>query len=121
MSYISFFRFQSSKFTSPQKISERLSSLVNYIEAVSFPGFPSDQGLPTLDPRIHGKFYHMSSFGERKTLKYIYDSETSLDFVKYNSRQLSRIYPSATRQDSSNLDPLLPWTTGCQMGKLIRF
>ena len=84
---------------------------------MSFPGFPSHQGLPSLDPRTQGKFYHMSSFGERKTLKYIHDGDTSLDFVKYNSRQLSRVYPSATRQDSSNLDPLLPWSTGCQMGK----
>ena len=99
-------------FLQKQKISEKLSRLVNYIEAVSFPGFNSAPGgTPT------GKFYQMSSFGERKAFKYINDPETSVDFVKYNSRQLSRIYPSGARQDSSNFNPLTPWNAGCQLGK----
>jgi len=57
----------------------------------------------------------MSSFGESKAFKFIEDPETSLDFVKYNCRQISRIYPGAKRQDSSNLKVIPPWNTGCQI------
>ena len=57
----------------------------------------------------------MSSFGESKAFKYIEDSEKSLDFVKCNCRQISRIYPGAKRQDSSNLKVVPPWNAGCQI------
>ena len=88
-----------------QKISPKLSKLVNYIEAVHFPGFEAE-----------GKFYQMSSFGESKSFKIFEDPEKAPDFVRYNSRQISRIYPGAKRQDSSNLKPLAAWNTGCQIG-----
>jgi len=87
-----------------KKISQKLSDLVNYIHAVHFPGFDADS-----------KFYHMSSFGESKTKKIISDSELSTKFVKYNMRQISRIYPGASRQDSSNLKIMQPWSAGCQI------
>ena len=93
-----------------QKISPNLSKLVNYIEAVHFPGFD-----------VEGKFYQMSSFGESKAFKYFEDPEKAKDFVRYNSRQISRIYPGATRQDSSNLKPMAAWNTGCQIGKFHQF
>ena len=80
---------------------------MNYIEAVHFPGFETE-----------GKFYQMSSFGESKTLKILEDPDKAKDFVRYNSRQISRIYPGASRQDSSNLKPLDPWNAGCQIGKI---
>jgi len=89
----------------PKKISQKLSDCVNYIHAVHFHGF-SDQD---------SKYYHMSSFGESKAFKFIEDPETSLDFVKYNCRQISRIYPGAKRQDSSNLKVVPPWNAGCQI------
>jgi hypothetical protein len=53
---------------------------VNYIHAVHFPGFNND-----------GEFFHMSSFGETKTIKILSDRETARDFVKYNTRQISRL------------------------------
>lgn len=87
-----------------QKISKKLSDLVNYIEAVHFPGFEEE-----------GKFYQMSSFGESKAFGYFEDPEKSVEFVKYNTRQISRIYPGAKRQDSSNFKPLEAWNTGCQI------
>ena len=93
-----------------QKISPNLSKLVNYIEAVHFPGFD-----------VEGKFYQMSSFGEGKAFKYFEDPEKAKDFVRYNSRQISRIYPGAKRQDSSNLKPMAAWNTGCQIGKIHQF
>lgn len=37
-------------------------------------------------------------------------------FVRHNSRQLSRIYPSGQRLQSSNYDPQEMWNSGCQMG-----
>lgn len=40
-------------------------------------------------------------------------------FVKHNSRQLSRIYPSGQRLQSSNYNPQEMWNAGCQMGKHI--
>ena len=92
--------------TKPKKISQKLSDLVNYIHAVHFPGFENKDA----------KFYHMSSFGESKTQKIIDDPELAVKFVKYNTKQISRIYPGASRQDSSNLHPIDPWTAGCQIG-----
>lgn len=38
-------------------------------------------------------------------------------FVRHNSKQLSRIYPSGQRLQSSNYDPQDMWNGGCQMGK----
>uniref|UniRef100_A0AAZ3SS25 Phosphoinositide phospholipase C n=1 Tax=Oncorhynchus tshawytscha TaxID=74940 RepID=A0AAZ3SS25_ONCTS len=36
-------------------------------------------------------------------------------FLCFNQRQLSRIYPSAYRIDSSNFNPQLYWNVGCQL------
>ncbi|XP_071396928.1 1-phosphatidylinositol 4,5-bisphosphate phosphodiesterase eta-1 isoform X1 [Centroberyx affinis] len=36
-------------------------------------------------------------------------------FLAFNQRQLSRIYPSAYRIDSSNFNPQFYWNTGCQL------
>ncbi|XP_041850017.1 1-phosphatidylinositol 4,5-bisphosphate phosphodiesterase eta-1 isoform X2 [Melanotaenia boesemani] len=36
-------------------------------------------------------------------------------FLAFNQRQLSRIYPSAYRIDSSNFNPQLYWNVGCQL------
>ena len=57
----------------------------------------------------------MSSFGESKTFGLIDDPETATAFVKYNTKQISRIYPAAKRQNSSNFKPLEPWNAGCQI------
>lgn len=39
-------------------------------------------------------------------------------FLAFNQRQLSRIYPSAYRIDSSNFNPQFYWNVGCQLGKM---
>ena len=104
----------------PPKISKKLSDLVNYIHAVHFDGFDNEKA----------KFFHMSSFGESKTKRFL--SEKGEEFVKYNTRQISRwecwllyslyhnhcrVYPGAVRQDSSNLKIMEAWSAGCQIGR----
>jgi len=87
------------------KVSKKLSDLVNYIHAVHFHGFDDEKA----------KYFHMSSFGESKTVKILKDPKTAQQFVKYNCKQISRIYPGASRQDSSNLKVMEPWSAGCQI------
>lgn len=45
----------------------------------------------------------MSSFAETAGLNYL--KTQAIDFVNYNKRQMSRIYPRGTRADSSNYMP----------------
>ncbi|CAG5865961.1 unnamed protein product [Menidia menidia] len=87
------------------KLSRELSDLVVYCKSVHFHGFEH--------ARSHTKCYEMSSFSESKTKKLIKDTATEL--VQYNTRQLSRIYPSGLRTDSSNYNPQDMWNVGCQI------
>jgi phosphatidylinositol phospholipase C beta len=45
----------------------------------------------------------MSSFAETTGLGYL--KSQAIEFVNYNKRQMSRIYPRGTRADSSNYMP----------------
>ncbi|XP_030283752.1 1-phosphatidylinositol 4,5-bisphosphate phosphodiesterase delta-4 isoform X1 [Sparus aurata] len=90
---------------SKSKLSRELSDLVVYCKSVHFHGFEQ--------ARSHGKCYEMSSFSESKAKKLA--KEAGADFVQYNSRQLSRIYPSGLRTDSSNYNPQEMWSVGCQI------
>lgn len=38
------------------------------------------------------------------------------ELVRFNQRQLLRVYPSNYRVDSSNFNPQPYWNTGCHMG-----
>ena len=58
----------------------------------------------------------MSSFGESSAVKYS-SRNNSTSFMIYNKRQLSRIYPSGRRVDSSNYNPVDMWNSGCQIGE----
>ena len=89
---------------SNKNVSVELSKLVNYVEAISFPGFDNQ-----------GFFYQMSSFKESKVSEFCKANEMATKFVEFNSRHLSRIYPGKKRQDSSNFNPVLAWNAGCQM------
>ncbi|KAK5884683.1 hypothetical protein CesoFtcFv8_018481 [Champsocephalus esox] len=86
------------------KLSPELSELVVYCRSVPFRGF---ENAPEKPPN------EMSSFSESDALKLIKDSGKL--FVRHNSRQLSRIYPSGQRLGSSNYDPQEMWNGGCQM------
>ncbi|KAM9745745.1 1-phosphatidylinositol 4,5-bisphosphate phosphodiesterase delta-3-A [Menidia menidia] len=86
------------------KLSQEMSALVVYCRSVPFRGFEkTSKTYPN----------EMSSFSESEALRLIKDSGKL--FVRHNSRQLSRIYPSGQRLQSSNYDPQEMWNCGCQM------
>ncbi|KAI4804121.1 hypothetical protein KUCAC02_025763 [Chaenocephalus aceratus] len=84
---------------------EAMSSIVNYIQPTKFISFDN--------ARKKNKSYVISSFVETRGEAMI--SKTSTEFVEYNKRQMSRIYPKGTRIDSSNYSPQPFWNVGCQM------
>ncbi|XP_033097147.1 1-phosphatidylinositol 4,5-bisphosphate phosphodiesterase beta-4-like isoform X1 [Anneissia japonica] len=86
-------------------INAYLSRMVNYAQPVKFPGFEVAQ-----ERSIH---HNMSSFNEAVGLGYI--KNNCIEFVNYNKRQMSRIYPRGGRVDSSNYLPQIFWNAGCQM------
>ncbi|XP_056157049.1 1-phosphatidylinositol 4,5-bisphosphate phosphodiesterase delta-4 [Lampris incognitus] len=89
---------------SKQRLSKELSDCVVYCKSVRFNSFKHS--------RIHSKFYEVSSFTESKARKHLRDAGT--EFVHHNSRQLTRVYPSGFRTDSSNFNPQEMWNAGCQ-------
>ena len=56
----------------------------------------------------------MSSFVESKMMNLA--NTQGAEYVEYNKRQLSRIYPAGGRVDSSNYNPQQAWNAGCQIG-----
>ncbi|XP_065510112.1 1-phosphatidylinositol 4,5-bisphosphate phosphodiesterase beta-3-like [Caloenas nicobarica] len=87
---------------------EEMSTLVNYVEPVKFKSFPA--------AAKRDKAFEMSSFVETKGLEQL--SKSPREFVEYNKRQLSRVYPKGTRVDSSNFQPHVFWGAGCHMAAL---
>ncbi|KAH0621877.1 hypothetical protein JD844_023585 [Phrynosoma platyrhinos] len=85
-----------------------LSALINYAQPVKFQGFHVAE-----ERNIH---YNMSSFNESVGLGYL--KTHAIEFVNYNKRQMSRIYPKGGRVDSSNYMPQIFWNAGCQMVSL---
>ncbi|XP_061086740.1 1-phosphatidylinositol 4,5-bisphosphate phosphodiesterase delta-3-A-like [Conger conger] len=86
------------------KLSPALSDLVVYCRGVPFRGF---------DHAAKKSPSQLSSFSESEALRHI--KESGNQFVRHNSRQLSRIYPSGQRLQSSNYNPQEMWNGGCQM------
>ncbi|NWI58142.1 PLCB2 phosphodiesterase, partial [Calyptomena viridis] len=84
---------------------EEMSSLVNYIQPIKFDSFEVSAQK--------NQSYVISSFTELKAYDLL--SKFPVQFVEYNKRQMSRIYPKGTRMDSSNYAPQTFWNVGCQM------
>ncbi|XP_058397203.1 1-phosphatidylinositol 4,5-bisphosphate phosphodiesterase beta-2 isoform X1 [Diceros bicornis minor] len=84
---------------------KEMSSLVNYIQPTKFISFELSAQK--------NRSYVISSFTELKAYDLL--SKASVQFVDYNKRQMSRIYPKGTRMDSSNYMPQMFWNAGCQM------
>nr|XP_046183023.1 inactive phospholipase C-like protein 2 [Oncorhynchus gorbuscha] len=84
---------------------KELSDLVTLCKSVRFTDF--QKSFSTQKP------WEFCSFNE--TLAVRCASERPGDFVNYNKRFLSRVYPSAMRIDSSNMNPQDLWKCGCQI------
>ncbi|KAG8377026.1 hypothetical protein BUALT_Bualt09G0125300 [Buddleja alternifolia] len=63
--------------------------------------------------RVNSKNAHRVSLNEEKLEKAVLTHGT--DIVRFNQRNLMRVYPKATRIDSSNYNPLIGWMHGAQM------
>lgn len=82
-----------------------ISALVNYVQPVHFHSFEAAEK--------RNRSYEMSSFVETQASNLL--KESPMEFVNYNKRQLSRVYPRGTRVDSSNFLPHQFWNAGCQL------
>uniref|UniRef100_A0A671KSQ3 Phosphoinositide phospholipase C n=1 Tax=Sinocyclocheilus anshuiensis TaxID=1608454 RepID=A0A671KSQ3_9TELE len=82
---------------SKQNLCKELSDLM-FCKSIHFHSFEHS--------RMSAKPNEMSSFSESKARS---------DFVLHNTRQLTRVYPSGMRTDSSNYCPVDMWNMGCQI------
>ena len=69
--------------------------MINYTHPTKFAGFDFAE-----EQNLHFK---MSSFAEPAALGYL--KSQAIEFVNYNKRQFSRLYPKGARVDSSNYMP----------------
>uniref|UniRef100_UPI00398E56AC 1-phosphatidylinositol 4,5-bisphosphate phosphodiesterase eta-2a n=1 Tax=Pristiophorus japonicus TaxID=55135 RepID=UPI00398E56AC len=86
------------------KLSRALSDLVKYTKSV---------GMYDIDSEAVPSSWQVSSFSETKTHQLL--QQKPQQFVRLNQQQLSRIYPSSYRVDSSNFNPQPFWNAGCQL------
>ncbi|KAJ7995376.1 hypothetical protein DPEC_G00243920 [Dallia pectoralis] len=84
------------------KLSRDLSDLVVFTNSLV-----SQEGLDEGNPG------NVLSFSETRAQHLV--NHRAERFLVFNQRQLSRIYPSAYRIDSSNFNPQLYWNVGCQL------
>ncbi|NXR06210.1 PLCD4 phosphodiesterase, partial [Semnornis frantzii] len=88
-----------------ETLAQVLSDCVVYCKNVSFRGFQ--------EARSRSRPSEISSLSEAKARKLIRDAGN--EFVRHNTWQLTRIYPSGMRTDSSNYSPQEMWNVGCQI------
>uniref|UniRef100_A0A2K6GMN4 Phosphoinositide phospholipase C n=1 Tax=Propithecus coquereli TaxID=379532 RepID=A0A2K6GMN4_PROCO len=93
------------KKTRKLKIALALSDLVIYTKAEKFRSFQHS--------RLYQQFNENNSIGETRARKL---SKLKVqEFILHTRKFLTRIYPKATRADSSNFNPQEFWNIGCQM------
>ncbi|XP_078498595.1 1-phosphatidylinositol 4,5-bisphosphate phosphodiesterase eta-2 [Lissotriton helveticus] len=85
------------------KLSRALSDLVKYTKSV---------GIHDVESEISCS-WQVSSFSETKAHQVI--QQKPVQYIRFNQSQLSRIYPSSYRVDSSNYNPQPFWNAGCQL------
>nr|XP_027200086.1 1-phosphatidylinositol 4,5-bisphosphate phosphodiesterase classes I and II-like [Dermatophagoides pteronyssinus] len=90
---------------SPYTYRSEMSELVIYVQPIQFRAFDMAEK--------RNRSFEVSSFDETQSTSLL--KEQPVDFVNYNKRQLSRIYPRGTRVNSSNFLPQVFWNSGCQM------
>ncbi|XP_049920715.1 1-phosphatidylinositol 4,5-bisphosphate phosphodiesterase eta-2a isoform X1 [Epinephelus moara] len=92
-----------SKKKKTMKLSRALSDLVKYTRSV---------GLYDIEAQANCS-WQVSSLSETKAHQVM--QQKAAAFINFNQRQLSRIYPSSYRVDSSNFNPQPFWSAGCQL------
>ncbi|XP_034551307.1 1-phosphatidylinositol 4,5-bisphosphate phosphodiesterase eta-2a isoform X2 [Notolabrus celidotus] len=92
-----------SKKKKTMKLSRALSDLVKYTCSV---------GLYDIESQASCN-WQVSSLSETKAHQVMQQKASA--FIQFNQRQLSRIYPSSYRVDSSNFNPQPFWSAGCQL------
>ncbi|XP_044524583.1 1-phosphatidylinositol 4,5-bisphosphate phosphodiesterase eta-2 [Gracilinanus agilis] len=85
------------------KLSRALSDLVKYTKSV---------GIHDVETEVSSS-WQVSSFSETKAHQIL--QQKPAHYLRFNQHQLSRIYPSSYRVDSSNYNPQPFWNAGCQM------
>ncbi|XP_040843702.1 1-phosphatidylinositol 4,5-bisphosphate phosphodiesterase eta-2 isoform X1 [Ochotona curzoniae] len=85
------------------KLSRALSDLVKYTKSV---------GAHDVEMQVASS-WQVSSFSETKAQQIL--QQKPAQYLRFNQRQLSRVYPSSYRVDSSNFNPQPFWNAGCQM------
>jgi uncharacterized protein YjbI with pentapeptide repeats len=88
----------------PVGTAKELSDVI-HLKSTHFKGFE--------ESKSYSKPWHICSFAETKVEKII--KKNPQDFIDFNLKQLSRIYPKGLRIDSSNYDPTPSWNTGAQV------
>uniref|UniRef100_A0A8C3X1W1 Phosphoinositide phospholipase C n=1 Tax=Catagonus wagneri TaxID=51154 RepID=A0A8C3X1W1_9CETA len=87
------------------KIAMALSDLVIYTKAEKFRSFHYS--------RLYQQFNETNSIGETQARKL--SKLRASEFILHTRKFITRIYPKATRADSSNFNPQEFWNIGCQM------
>uniref|UniRef100_A0A8C5PUQ5 Phosphoinositide phospholipase C n=1 Tax=Leptobrachium leishanense TaxID=445787 RepID=A0A8C5PUQ5_9ANUR len=85
------------------KLSRALSDLVKYTKSV---------GIHDVESEVSSS-WQVSSFSETKAHQIL--QQKPMQYIRFNQHQLSRIYPSSYRVDSSNYNPQPFWNAGCQL------
>ncbi|XP_011830847.1 PREDICTED: 1-phosphatidylinositol 4,5-bisphosphate phosphodiesterase zeta-1 isoform X2 [Mandrillus leucophaeus] len=93
------------KKTRKLKIALALSDLVIYTKAEKFKSFQHS--------RLYQQFNENNSIGETQARKL--SKLRAHEFIFHTRKFITRIYPKATRADSSNFNPQEFWNIGCQM------
>mmetsp|Transcript_12132 Transcript_12132/g.17785 ORF Transcript_12132/g.17785 Transcript_12132/m.17785 type:complete len:565 (+) Transcript_12132:1216-2910(+) len=70
--------------------------------------------LKNWDLSVRNPTHYMHSFSENKVKRMCRQSK-SRKWAIYNQSHMSRTYPAGSRTGSSNYNPMLAWSTGCQL------
>jgi hypothetical protein len=89
------------------KISPELAEITTF-NTVKYADFPSLATLPVTN---------MLSMSETKVLKILDKNDQKIVnlWKDYNNTHMTRVYPSGSRLDSSNFNPVVHWAASCQM------
>ncbi|XP_007898261.1 inactive phospholipase C-like protein 1 [Callorhinchus milii] len=87
------------------RLCKELSDLITLCQCIHFTDFNTSMK--------NQKYWHMCNFNETMASKLA--NEFPEEFVNHNKKFLSRVYPSAMRIDSGNMNPQEFWNCGCQI------